>query len=154
MHRRNEPVPTDTVYADTPAIDDGSTCAQLFFGTKTYVTEVYGMKTDRQFINTLEDTIRSYGAMDKLVSNRAQVEISNRVQDILRAYGIASWQSEPNQQHQNPAERHYQTVKRFTNTILNRTAAPEFAWLLCVQYVCYVLNRMACEPLHWRTPLE
>ena len=154
VHHRNEPIATDTVYADTPAIDDGSTCAQLFFGTKTYVTEVYGMKTDRQFINTHEDTIRSYGAMDKLVSDRAQVEISNRVQDILRAYGIASWQSEPNQQHQNPAEQRYQTVKRFTNTILNRTAAPEFAWLLCVQYVCYVLNRMACEPLHWRTPLE
>ena len=140
VHRHNEPIATDTVYADTPAIDDGSTCAQLFFGTKTYVTEVYGMKTDHQFINTLEDTIRSYGAMDKLVSDRAQVEISNRVQDILRAYGIASWQSEPNQQHQNPAERHYQIVKRFTNTILNCTAAPEFAWLLCVQYVCYVLN--------------
>ena len=75
VHRRNEPVATDTVYADTPAIDDGSTCAQLFFGTKTYVTEVYGMKTDRQFINALEDTIRFHGAMDKLVSDRAQVEI-------------------------------------------------------------------------------
>ena len=154
VHRRDEPVTTDTVYADTPAIDDGSTCAQLFFGTKTYVTEVYGMKTDRQFINALEDTIRFHGAMDKLVSDRAQVEISNRVQDILRAYGIASWQSEPHQQHQNPAERRYQTVKRFTNTILNRTSAPEFTWLLCVQYVCYVWNRMACEPLHWRMPLE
>ena len=154
VHHHNEPVATDTVYADTPAIDDGSTCTQLFFGTKTYVMEVYGMKTDRQFINTLEDTIYSYGAMDKLVSDRAQVEISNRVQDILREYGIASWQSEPNQQHQNPAERRYQTVKRFTNTILNHTAAPEFTWLLRVQYVCYVLNRMACEPLHWRTPLE
>ena len=151
VHRRNEPVTTDTIYADTPAIDNGSTCAQLFFGTKTYVTEVYGMKTDRQFINTLEDTIHSYGAMDKLVSDRAQVEISNRVQDILRAYGIASWQSEPNQQNQNLAERCYQTVKRFTNTVLNRTAAPQFTWLLCVQYVCYVLNRMACEPLHWPT---
>ena len=85
VHCHNEPVATDTIYANTPAIDDGSTCAQLFFGTKTYVTEVYGMKTDCQFINTLEDTIHSYGAMDKLVSDRAQVEISKRVQDILRA---------------------------------------------------------------------
>ena len=69
------------------------------------------MKTDHQFINAIEDTIRSHGAMDKLVSDQAQVEISNRVQDILRAYGIASWQSEPHQQHQNPDERRYQTVK-------------------------------------------
>ena len=28
------------------------------------------MKTDCQFINALEDTIRSHGAMDKLVSDR------------------------------------------------------------------------------------
>ena len=112
------------------------------------------MKTDRQFINALEDTIRSHGAMDKLVSDRAKVEISNRVQDILRAYGITSWQYEPHQQHQNPAEWRYQTVKQFTNMILNHTAAPEFTWLLCVQYICYILNRMACEPLLWRTPLD
>ena len=27
FHRRNEPVETDTVYYDTPAVDDGSTSA-------------------------------------------------------------------------------------------------------------------------------
>jgi hypothetical protein len=31
VHRRNEPVATDTVYSDTPAIvDGGETCAQIF----------------------------------------------------------------------------------------------------------------------------
>ena len=30
--RRNEPVATDTIFSDTPAINDGSTMAQFFVG--------------------------------------------------------------------------------------------------------------------------
>ena len=76
VHRRREPVATDTVYSDTPATDDGSTIAQIFVGRDTLVVDVYGMKTDKEFINTLEDQIRKRGAMDKLISDRAQVEMS------------------------------------------------------------------------------
>ena len=47
VKRRNEPVATDTVYCDNPEVDDDSTCAQLFIGTKTLVTDVYGMKSDK-----------------------------------------------------------------------------------------------------------
>jgi len=69
VHHWQEPVATDTVYADTPAIDDGATCAQIFVGRESLVTDVYGMKTDKEFINTLEDNIRRRGAMDKLISD-------------------------------------------------------------------------------------
>ena len=55
---------------------------------KTLVTDVYGMKTDKEFVNTLEDTIRKRGAMDKLISDRAQVEIAKKAHDIMRAYVI------------------------------------------------------------------
>ena len=91
VSRRNEPVDTDTFYSDTPAIDNGSTSAQIFVGTKTLLTDVYGMKSDKQFVNTLEDNIRKRGEMDKLISDRAQVEISKRVHDILRALCIDDW---------------------------------------------------------------
>ena len=67
VKRRSEPVATDTVHSDAPAVDDGSTCAQIFVGTKTLVIDVYGIKTDKQFVNTLEDNIRKRGAMDKLI---------------------------------------------------------------------------------------
>ena len=43
--RRDEPVATDTVFSDTPAIDGGQSCAQIYVGTETLVTDVYGMKT-------------------------------------------------------------------------------------------------------------
>ena len=77
------------------------------------------MKTDKQFVNTLEDNIRRRGAPTKLISDSARVEISTKVKDILRAMCISDWQSEPHQQQQNPAERRYQTIKSIANTILD-----------------------------------
>ena len=138
--RRNEPAACDIVYADVPAIDDGSIAAVIFVGTDTQVTDVYGIKSDKQFINTLEDNITQRGAPHKLISDSAQVIIGNKVQDILRTLCIDSWQSEPYQQHQNAAERRYQTIKRAANRVLDRSGAPDYTWLLCLQYVCFLLN--------------
>lgn len=154
VSRRRESVATDTIYSDTPAIFGGETMAQLFVGRESLVTDVYGMKTSKQFANTLQDVIRQRGAMDKLLSDRAQVEVSNRVLDILRAYSISDWQSEPYHQHQNFAENRYKMVKDCTNRIMDREGAPADTWLLAVQYTCYILNRTAHETLDWRTPLE
>jgi hypothetical protein len=154
VHRRDEPVATDTVYSDTPAIGGGETSAQIFVGTETLVTDVEGMKTDKQFVNTLEDNIRRRGAPAKLISDRAQVEISNKVKDILRALCISDWQSEPHQQHQNPAERRWQTVKSLTNVILDRTGSPAYLWLHCLMYVCFLLNNMSSASLHGAVPIQ
>ena len=138
--RRNESVACDIVYADTPAVDNGAQIATIFTGLDTQVTDIYGMHADRQFVNTLEDNIRYRGAPTRLVSDRAQVEISQKVLDILRTLCIGDWQSEPHQQQQNPAERRYQTVKNTANRIMDRTGAPPYTWLLCLTYVCFLLN--------------
>src|SRR5687768_11416230 len=151
--RRDEPVATDTVYADTPAIGNGATTAQFFVGTKSLVCDVYPMKTDKQFVNVLLDNIRRRGAMTKLISNSAQVEISNKVKDILRNLMIADWQSEPHQQHQNPAERRYQDIKRLTNTLLDRTGAPPSLWFLAMSYVCCILNHTVNASIGYAVPL-
>jgi hypothetical protein len=47
VHPRDEPVATDTIYSDTPAIDCGITSAQLFVGTKTHTADVYPIKSDK-----------------------------------------------------------------------------------------------------------
>ena len=62
-----------------------------FLGTKFLVTGVYGMKTDKQFVNTLEDYISKRGFMDKIISDSAQSGIFNRVKDILRTLFIDDW---------------------------------------------------------------
>jgi hypothetical protein len=140
VHRRSEPVACDIVYSDTPAIDNGSTAAVIFVGCRTLVTDIYGIKTDKQFVNTLEDNIRDRGAPTKLISDRAQVEIGKKVLDILRTLVIAAWQSEPHQQHQNYAENRWESVKNSANRVMDRVGAPAFVWLLCLQYVCFLLN--------------
>ena len=58
VHRRNEPVATDTIYSDMPAVDNGAMSAQICVGTERLVTDVYGMKSDAEFINTRQDNIR------------------------------------------------------------------------------------------------
>ena len=65
VRRRNELVAMDTVWSDEPAIDDGSTAAQVFVGRKTYVTDVYGGKTDAEFAGILEESrMGSHGLLD------------------------------------------------------------------------------------------
>jgi hypothetical protein len=151
--RRQEPVATDTLFSDTPAVDSGAKYAQLFVGKDTLVSDVYEMKSQKQFVNTLEDNIRKRGAMSQFISDYAKVEMSNKVLDILRSYNISNWHSEPYHQHQNPAEGRYRTIKAWTNTILNRTGAPANCWLLCLMYVCYLLNHISCAALNGDIPL-
>ena len=74
--------------------------------------------------------------MDKLISDRSQVEISTRVQGILREYAIDSWQSEPHYQHQNFAERRYSVVKPLMNILINFCGALAYCLLLALMYVC------------------
>ena len=83
---------------------------------------------------TLEDNIRDRGAPTRVLSDRGSVNISEKCFDILRALFVPQWQSEPRQQHQNPAERRIQTVKHMANVILDRTGAPDYTWLLCVTH--------------------
>jgi transposase InsO family protein len=111
------------------------------------------MKSPAQFSGILTDEIITRGAPTKLISDNARVETSKEVRSILRTYGISSWQSEPHQQHQNPAVWCYQTVKRLCNTILDQTSAPTYCWLLCLMYVCFVLNNTFSEVIQ-STPLR
>jgi hypothetical protein len=128
------------VYYDVPAIFDGSTAAVIFVGTSTKVMDVHGIKKENQIANTLKDNIIQRGAPNRLLIDRGQANISNKVDDILRTFCIYHWQSEPHQHYQNPAEQRYQTIKNSTNHIRDCTGAPAHVWLLCLQYVCYLLN--------------
>ena len=82
-YHHDEPVATYTIYSDTAAIDDGSTCSQLFVGTKSLVSDVYGMKTNRNFVNNLEDNTHDRGAMSNLIFDCAQSEVINCAQSII-----------------------------------------------------------------------
>ena len=153
--RRNEPVATDTIFAKVPAIGTGGqTMAQFYVGRKSMVIDIYGMATEKEFVNTLEDIIRKRGAMDKLISDSARTEISARVKDILRSLCINDWQSEAQYQHQNFAERRWQHFKKNLNWYMNYRNVPPEAWLLCAQWIADVMNHTAEKSLGWRIPMQ
>ena len=94
--RRHEGVATDSMFADVPAVDTpGYTAAQIFVGRTSLLSDAYGMGSVNEFVNTLLDSIRERGAMDKLISDHANYEMSARVKDILRTLMIGHWKSEP-----------------------------------------------------------
>ena len=152
--RRSEAVATDTIFSDTPAVDDGSTMAQFFCGRDALVCDAYGIKSTKQFINTLSDNIRKRGAMDTLISDGGKYEISKRVTDLLRSLFIKDYQSEPYHQHQNKAENRFGLAKRYTNTVMNTSGCPACCWLLCFQYTCVVLNHLASPTLQGICPVQ
>ena len=77
--------------------------------------------------------------MDKLLSDSAKTEISNKVMDILSSYHISNCHSEP--------------FKSWTNTVMNRSGALANCLLLCLIYVCYLLNHIACSAFDGNIPL-
>ena len=78
--------------------------------------------------------------MHKLISDSAKSEISIRVKDIIRTLFIDDWQSGSYHQHQNFSERKYQTIKKHTKTLLNRTGAPVCTLFLAMMHIYFVLN--------------
>jgi hypothetical protein len=106
---------------------------QIFIGRKSLVIDVFGMHNNAEFVKTLEDVICKQGAMDKLISDSAKVEISKQVLDILRALCIDDWQSEPQYQHQNYAERRWGTLKTNVEWYMNWQNVQPNARSLCTE---------------------
>ena len=159
--RREETVATDTIFSDTPAMDDciaghgGCTMMQFFCGTTSEFTAAYPMSSEQQVHSALQDFIRYYGAPRNLFSDNAKAQISKQVQDILRHFNIAHYRSEPHQQNQNPAERRIQDIKKHTNMLLDRTGSPAATWLLCMLYVIDLHNHLASSNhKHQITPIQ
>ena len=145
--RCSEAVATDTIFSDTPAVDDGSTMAQFFCGHDTLVCDAYGIKSTKQFINTLSDKIRKWGAMDTLISDGGKYDISKGVTDFLHSLFIQDYQSESYHQDQNKTENCFGPAKHYTNTVMNTSGCLACCWLLCLQYICVVLHHLASPTL-------
>ena len=152
--RCSEDVATDTIFSDTPAVDDGSTMAQFFCGHDTLVCDAYGIKSTKQFINTLSDNIRKWGAMDTLISDGGNYDISKGVTDFLHFLVIQDYQSESYHQDQNKTETCFGPAMRYTNTVMNTSGYLACCWLLCLQYIFVVLHHLASPTLQGICPVQ
>ena len=75
--------------------------------------------------------------------------MSLRVQQILGALFISAWYSETYHENQNFAENRYGTIKASTNRVMNNLGSPAYTWLLCLIYVCILLNHLVSAALNW-----
>ena len=62
----NEVYAMDTFFASSKALG-GYMCAQLYVGKTSMLTEVFGMKTENEMKDTLQDFIRKWGASTLIV---------------------------------------------------------------------------------------
>ena len=88
-----------------------------------------------------------------MFSDNAPEQCSKQVDEILRLYSINDMQCEPHHQHQNPAERRIQEIKKTTNAIMDRTATSAKYWLLCLLFTCYLFNHLSTESMGGEVPL-
>ena len=152
--RCSEAVATDTIFSDTPAVDDGPTMAQFFCGHDTLICDAYGIKSTKQFINTLSDNIRKWGAMDTLISDGGKYDISKGVTDLLHSLFIQDYQSESYHQDQNKTENCFGPATRYPNTAMNTSGCLACCWLLCLPYICVVLHHLASPTLQGICPYQ
>jgi len=152
--RRHGPVATDTVCMDCPAIGAGQTAAQALVGRDTHVIDILGVRTDAEFVDTLLDVIRRWGAMGHLISDSAAAGLGTCIKDALHALVIGGRQSEACLRRQDFAGQECQDIKVRADLTLNCSGAPPGAWLLCLKCVTSIMDRAAVESLDHRTPLE
>ena len=96
----------DTSFSDTPAHDDGlighggCEMVELFFGTKSHLTDVVPMSAKSDFPEALKEFIRKWGAPNKVMSDNAWEQTSKKVLEIVRNYNIIKHNSEAGKQNQ------------------------------------------------------
>ena len=76
------------------------------------------------------------------------------VRKLICAYGVVSKQYEAHKHNQNPAERSIQEIKGTNFTVINRSGAPSWSWILCMACVVSIINYMDRLSLYWRNPHE
>ena len=62
----------------THVVESGVKQAQLFVGKESLVSDIYPMRSAKQFVNTLEDNICRCSAVDKLISDSAKMRSPTR----------------------------------------------------------------------------
>ena len=152
--RCSEDVATDTIFSNTPDVDDCSTMTQFFYGHDTFTCGTYGIKSTKQFINTLSANTRKWGAMITLTSDGGTYDISKGITDLLHSLFIQDFKSEPYHQQQNKVKNRFGHAKHYPKTVMNTSGCPACSWLFCLQYICVVFNYLASLPLQGICPVQ
>ena len=154
LQRLNEAVATDTYFANCRAIG-GATCAQVFFGCKSKMINVYPMKSESEGPNAYEDFLREEGIPSIVHRDNAKMQTGDDFAVLNRHYLVKDGLTEPYHSHQNPAELNaVRWLKDHSQVLMNRVNSPAYTWSYAAQHLAKINNVTAHESLGWRTPKE
>jgi hypothetical protein len=156
VHRLNEVVSTDPIFANCKSLDNKYTGAQVFYGLKSHCITMYGFQSKGEFPRNYQDFLREQGAPSYLRRDNAKEEQSWHVQDIQRSLLIKDEFSEAYNPQQNPVEgRAIRWLKQASHTLLDPSGAPDAAWYLAIKYLLDIHNitydtTLGCTPYEKR----
>jgi hypothetical protein len=140
--RLRETVCTDTIFANCQDVV-GRTCGQVYYGTKSHMMNVYGMRAKSEMPLTYQDFMREEGIPSCLHSDGAAEQRSEKVKSLNRDYVVKDSYSEPHHPWQNPAEtRSISWLKKTSQLLMDRVGAPDYCWLYAMIYVALVNNSL------------
>ncbi len=86
---------------------------------------IYGLKKEAEGLDAFKAFITDHGAPDKLHRDNSKMQNSDAWKELERKYHIKSELLEPHNQQQNPVLKHrIQTLKHWTEEILNQIGSP------------------------------
>ena len=152
--RLRETICTDTIFSNCQDVL-GRTCAQVYWGTKSHMMNVIGMKAKSEMPLSYQDFMREEGIPACLHSDGSAEQTGQKVKSLNREHLVKESYSEPYHPWQNPVEtRSINWLKRTARLFMDRVGAPEFLWLHAMVYIALVNNWTSDELLDWITPFE
>jgi hypothetical protein len=102
--RLNKTVSTDKIFASAKDVT-GALCAQVFYGMRSHMINVYGMKSESEGPDRLNDFVREEGIPSVMRSDNSQMQRYGRAWlQRLRELLVHNEFLEPHNQQQNPVE--------------------------------------------------
>ena len=153
--RLSETVCMDTVFGKIAAVDGGHTAAQVYYGVKSHMINIYGMHSKGEAHDTYLDFIREEGIPSVIHRDGSKEQKNKEFKRTNRDYKIRDSWTEPYHPHQNPAEtRAIRFLKRVAKALITVTGAPQETWFHALKYVAMINNWTSHESLDWKTPYE
>jgi hypothetical protein len=133
-------VATNTYFANVHAIG-GATCAQIFYGVKSHMLNVFRMKLESEMPEAYIDFICKEGAPSilHLDNSQTQIQSGTRTTKLNRKHFIKDEFTEPGHPQQNPAEVcAIKFLKDHSQVLLDCTGALKNSWLLACEHIADV----------------
>jgi hypothetical protein len=124
--RLHETVATDTMFSSSKDFS-GAWCAQAFYGLSSHVINMYGMKSETEGPEALDDFGRYEGIPAIIRSDNSKMQWYGKWGNTeLTEWLTSSEHTEPHHPQQNPAELHVcRWMEENIKTLRMRTGAPK-----------------------------